>query len=452
MKFKNLNIQKEMINNLSALGFEKMTEVQAQSLPLIFNGEDVIVKAKTGSGKSLSFGLGVLNNLDTKHFRIQTIILAPTRELANQIAQTLKELARYKQNIKILTLCGGVPYKPQVHSLSHQAHIIVGTAGRILKHLKENNFSCNFINSLVLDEADRMLDMGFSEDINEIINYMPKNRQTMLFSATYTDDIGKLANKIMKNPKRVEVEAEQNIIEQKFYEVEKHKKDFLIPKLFNKESKKVIIFCNTKIDCNELSQTLKDDYEMEVLVLNSDLEQKEREETLILFVNESYPILIATDLASRGLDIDDVDLIINYDLPNSEEIYIHRIGRTARAGKSGKCINLVDDYEAFERLEDYMETKLELETIDKIQKRENYHINYNYSTLYINGGKKDKLRAGDILGALTAGIGIDKNEIGKIDILPRCSYVAITNKSFDKAYNGLTNNRIKNRYFKIYKR
>jgi ATP-independent RNA helicase DbpA len=452
MKFNQLNIPKDMVNNLLSLKFEDMTDIQEKSLPIVLNGDDIIAKAKTGSGKTLSFGLGVLNNLDEKNYRIQSMILAPTRELANQIATTLKSLARYRHNIKILTLCGGVPYKPQVHSLSHQAHIIVGTAGRVLKHLKEDNFSCEFINTLVLDEADRMLDMGFSEDINEIISYLPKKRQTMLFSATFTGDIESLANNIMQSYQFIETKSQKNRIEEVFYDIVKDKKAYLIPKLFNKEISKVIIFCNTKIDCDKLADTLSCSYELEVLVLHSNLEQKDREETLVLFENGSYPILIATDLASRGLDVDDVDLVINYDLPNSEEIYVHRIGRTARNQNSGKSISLVDDENSFERLQDYMDTKYTLNSVDEIFKKDDGHIEYEYSTLYINGGKKDKVRAGDILGALTAGIGLEKNDIGKINIFPKCSYVAIKNQSFEKAYNGLSNNRIKNRYFKIYKR
>jgi ATP-independent RNA helicase DbpA len=441
-----------MIENLSSLGFKEATDVQTKTIPLLLKKKDIIAKAKTGSGKTLAFGIGVINNLNKNLFDIQTMILAPTRELANQIAKTIKSIVRYKKNIKVLTLCGGVPYKPQVHSLSHKAHIIIGTAGRILKHLQEKNFSCKNINTLVLDEADRMLDMGFNEDINKIINYLPKERHTMLFSATFGEDIEQLSNKILTNPATVEVQSKQNIIENIFYEVPKNKKDFIIPKLWNKKDKKIIIFCNTKIDCNELADRLEENDELELLVLHSDLEQKEREETLILFTNGSYPILICTDLASRGLDIDDVDLVINYDLPNSEEVYVHRIGRTARAGKSGKCVNLIDDYESFQRLEEYMDTKYELKSIEDIQKKDNTFIEYEYSTLYINGGKKDKLRPTDILGALTAGIGLHKNDIGKIDILPRCSYVAIKNKAYDKAYNGLSNNKMKNRYFKIYKR
>lgn len=452
-KFSILNIDDKNLQNLSTLGYTYMTPIQEKSLPIILEKQDVIGKAKTGSGKTVSFGLGILNNLDSTNFRIQSLVLCPTRELATQVANTLKNLARYKHNIKILTLTGGVPYKPQVHSLSHQAHIIVGTPGRILKHLTEDNFSCESINTLVLDEADRMLDMGFTEDINLIIDYLPKKRQTMLFSATYPETIEELSKTILQNPITVEVESTHtsSSITQKFYEVNTHQKTSLILKLFQPTQKSVIIFCNTKIQCDDLADSLEQ-YDIEPLVLHSDLEQKYRDETLIMFSNKSYPVLIATDVASRGLDIEDVDMVINYDLPNDFEVYTHRIGRTARAGKDGIAVSLVDDLGRFEDLEEYFDTKFELLVSDDIKDKDDVRLGYDYSTLYINGGKRHKLRAGDILGALTAGIGLHKDDIGKIDILPTCSYVAIKNSSYQKAFDGLNSNKMKNRYFKIYKR
>jgi len=451
--FSTLKISDKNRENLHSLGFTQMTPIQEKSLPSILDGKDVIAKAKTGSGKTVSFGLGVLNNLDMSRFRIQSIILCPTRELAGQVAKTLKDLARFEHNIKILTLTGGVPHKPQVHSLSHQAHILVGTPGRILKHLQEENFSADEINTLVLDEADRMLDMGFSEDINLIIDFLPQKRQTMLFSATYPDTIETLSKSILQNPLKIEVESthNENIITQKFYEVQPQQKSALVTKLFEKNQKSVIIFCNTKVQCNELADYLEE-IEIEPLVLHSDLDQKDRDETLILFSNKSYPVLIATDVASRGLDIEDVDLVINYDLPFDFEVYTHRIGRTARAGKNGLAVSFVDDLGHFEDLKDFFDKNYELLNITNIQDKDDVLLSYEFSTLYINGGKRHKLRAGDILGALTAGIGLDKNDIGKINILPTCSYVAIKNAVYKKAYEGLSYNKMKNKQYKIYKR
>jgi len=298
-----------------------------------------------------------------------------------------------------------------------------------------------------------MLDMGFNEDINEIIDYLPDERQTMLFSATYPVTIEKLSNVILKNPIKVEVELthDDNVITQKFYEVQKTFKTSLIMKIFESHHKSVIIFCNTKIQCDELADSLEQ-FDIEPLVLHSNLEQKYRDETLILFSNKSYPVLIATDVASRGLDIQDVDLVINYDLPNDFEVYTHRIGRTARAGKYGLAVSFVDNIEQFEDLKIFFNKDFELLNITDIQNNDDIYLSHNYSTLYINGGKRHKLRAGDILGALTQGIGLDKKDIGKIDILPTCSYVAIKNNAYKKAFNGLNSNKMKNKYFKIYKR
>ncbi|MDB2405666.1 ATP-dependent RNA helicase DbpA [Arcobacteraceae bacterium] len=452
-QFNILNIEEENFQNLTSLGFEYMTPIQEKSLPFILDKKDVIGKAKTGSGKTVSFGLGILNNLDSSRFRIQALVLCPTRELAAQVAKTLKDLARYKHNIKILSLTGGVPYKPQVHSLSHQAHILVGTPGRVLKHLKEENFSPDDINTLVLDEGDRMLDMGFTEDINLIIDYLPKKRQTMLFSATYPQSIEELADGILDNPVNVEVESthSSSSITQEFYEVQPHQKSPMILKLFNEKQKSVIIFCNTKIQCDELADSLEQ-LDIEPLVLHSDLEQKYRDETLILFSNKSYPVLIATDVASRGLDIEDVDMVINYDLPFDFEVYTHRIGRTARAGKDGKAVSFVDDLSRFEDLKDFFDMDFDLLNIAQIQDEKDTFLTYDYSSLYINGGKRHKLRAGDILGALTAGIELNKEDIGKIDIMPTCSYVAVKNAVYEKAFKGLNANRMKNKFYKIYKR
>jgi ATP-independent RNA helicase DbpA len=382
------------------------------------------------------------------------MILCPTRELASQVAKTIKELARYKHNIKVLTLTGGVPYKPQVHSLKHQAHIIVGTPGRVLKHLKEDNFSCSEINTLVLDEADRMLDMGFFEDIDEIIGYLPKMRQTLLFSATYPATIEKLSSTILCEPKIVEVVSthSNNTIDQNFYKIDPYQKPELLLKVLDEKYKTTIIFCNTKVQCDELADFIEDNSDIETLVLHSDLEQKYRDETLIMFSNKSFPILIATDVASRGLDIDDVDLVLNYDLPHDFEVYIHRIGRTARAGKNGCSISFIEDELYFDDLQDFLNSDFQLQTIANINDKKSLKLICEYSTLYLNGGKRHKLRAGDILGALTAGIGLKKEDIGKIDILPTCSYVAIKNNVYEKAYEGLSNNRIKNKFYRVYKR
>ena len=382
------------------------------------------------------------------------MILAPTRELANQIALEIRKLSRHIHNIKVLTLCGGTPFKPQVLSLSHQAHIIVGTPGRVLKHIQQNNIDLQNINSLVLDEADKMLDMGFYDDIIEIIESLPKQRQTLLFSATYEENTANLAKSILINPTIVKDENEEKtVIAQKFYGVNEGNKTSVIPALISSNrAKSVIIFCNMKIKCDELADELSD-LGLDVLTLHSDMDQKQRDETIILFSNKSYPILIATDVASRGLHIDDVDLVINYDLAKDPKTHTHRIGRTARAGKGGLAISLftVNDEDKVEDIKDSF-VDIIFEEISEIEDDLTFKIDSDFRAIFINGGKKAKLRAGDILGALTAGLGLQKDDIGKIDILDFCSYVAVKASLVTDTVEKLSNKKIKGKYFKIFEK
>lgn len=433
-----------------------MTDIQSESLPYILKNQDIIAQAKTGSGKTVSFGIGVINKLNVRKFRIQSVILCPTRELANQVAEELRKLARFIHNVKILTLCGGVAFKPQVASLFHGAHIIVGTPGRVLKHLKEENLTFNDVDTLVLDEADRMLDMGFNEDINAIIDFMPKKRQTLLFSATFQENIQELSAHILNEPVMISTQNKEEAvkIEQVFYQIEHESKSAILPALFSTyKPKSVVVFCNTKIACDNLSDALYD-LGFDVLVLHSDLEQKERDETLILFANKSYPILIATDVAARGLDIDDIDLVVNYDIAHEPAVHTHRIGRSARAGKSGISIGLVNgnDLERFEEIQEELGENFELLSCSTLHDDIDYKLDSDYRAMYINGGKKNKLRAGDILGSLIQDIGLNKEDIGKINILLFHSYVAIKKESFEKAFDAIQNKKIKGKYFKTFKR
>ena len=431
-----------------------MTKIQALALPVIFDNKDVIAQAKTGSGKTVAFSIPIVNKLDVKNFKIQSLVLAPTRELANQIAQEIRKLSRHIHNVKVLTLCGGMPYKPQVASLFHGAHILVGTPGRVLKHLEENNINFDNITTLVLDEADKMLDMGFYEDIMKIVDTLPKNKQSLLFSATYEHGIEKLSSAILQDAVMVKDKEEQVVkIEQIFYETKEEAKTTLIPALISQnKAQSVLIFCNTKIKCDELSQELFD-LGLDVQTLHANMEQKDRDETMIVFSNKSYPILIATDVASRGLHIDDIDLVINYDLARDDKVHTHRIGRTARAGKGGLAITFYENFE-YDKVEDLKEIfkDITIQPISTIAEDENFKIDSVYRTIFINGGKKQKLRKTDILGALTAAIGLDKDDIGKIDSLDFCSYVAVKKEVLQKALKGLETNRIKGKFFRVFEK
>jgi ATP-independent RNA helicase DbpA len=431
-----------------------MTKIQEKTLPLLLNNSDVIAQAKTGSGKTISFSIPLVEKLEVKKFTIQSMVICPTRELANQVAQEIKKLCRHIHNVKVLTLCGGVPFKPQAASLKHKAHIVVGTPGRLLKHISENNIELKNIKTLVLDEADKMLDMGFYEDVISIVNELPKdNRQTSLFSATFEENIKVLAKDILNNPIFIQdddIHSNQKIT-QVFYKIAQASKTSLIPSLISSnKASSVLIFCNRKVTCEELADEI---FELgfDCVVLNSDLDQKQRDETIVLFSNKSYPIMIATDVASRGLNIDDIDLVINYDVAKDEKVHTHRIGRTARAQAKGKAITLyTNEYEIEEIKELYND--IEFSSIQNLEDDLSYNLMPEYRTLYINGGKKNKLRAGDIVGALIHQVGLKSEDIGNIDIFTFHSYVAIKKEYELKVLKELNNNKIKGKKYQVYKR
>jgi len=446
--FSSLNLTPNMLKNLDELGYKEMTPIQAEALPLILKGEDLIAQAKTGSGKTAAFGIGLLSKLDVKKFRVQSLILCPTRELADQVAKELRRIARFEHNIKILTLCGGVAFGPQFGSLKHQAHIIVGTPGRVLKHLKKESLKLEDMDTLVLDEADRMLDMGFIEEIQEVISFASSKRQTLLFSATYPDEIIDLSKSIQKDAKIVKTKSLEikNKITERFYEVQTHSKVQTLVNIFsNFKPKNVIVFCNTKVECDELANSLNAK-DIDALALHGDMEQYDRNDVLVQFANNSCCVLVATDVAARGLDIKELSMVVNYDLPHSKEIYTHRIGRTARAGAEGMAFTFYETYANLE-VDEYKNDTRIFEDISSLKKVIDFRMRPEFTTLVIEGGKKDKLRAGDILGALTGEIGLDGKKIGKIDIYERQSYVAIDAKYIDNVLEKLQKSKIKKRKF-----
>jgi len=450
-KFSALPLSKEMLSNLDELGFKEMTPVQQESLPHILEKKDVIAQAKTGSGKTLAFGLGVLNRLNVKNFRVQSLVLCPTRELADQVAKELRRLARFQHNIKILILCGGMPFGPQLGSLRHGAHIVVGTPGRVLKHLAKGTLSLENIETFVLDEADRMLDMGFSEDIEKVISYIDNKPQTLLFSATYPDEILKLSSTIQSDAisiKTVSQESENTIVEH-FYNAQVDEKVHSLLKLISKHRPETtIVFCNTKIKTDEVADDLQN-AGIDALAIHGDLEQYERVDVLTQFSNRSCSVLVATDVAARGIDIKELAMVVNFDVPHDEAIYTHRIGRTGRAGETGLAVTLYNNYEARE-IEFYRNASRLFEELAHLQDVKDFIIKPQNVTLVIEGGKKDKVRAGDILGALTGDAGLEGKHIGKIDIYDRQSYVAINRSFIDEAHKQLKNGKIKGRKFSVW--
>ena len=455
--FSSLSLKPGLLKNLETIGYEHMTPIQAQSLPAILEGKDVIAQAKTGSGKTAAFGLGVLQKLNVKHFYVQTLILCPTRELADQVAKEIRTLARGIHNIKVLTLCGGMPFGPQKGSLQHGAHIIVGTPGRVEDHLRKKTLDLESCNTLVLDEADRMLDMGFQDTLEKIIKYVPEERQTLLFSATFPNQIKSISKKIMSTPVMVKVDTEhqESTIEQHFYRVENSDQRLLALRLLllkhNPES--ALVFCNTKVETQNVNDELRS-HGFSSVVLNGDLEQRDRDQMLVCFTNKTATILVATDVAARGLDIADLDLVINYELAFDPEVHVHRIGRTGRAGNTGIACTLYSERDDYRMavLKDYLnfEDAIQSETMPSKSLLDQPVKEAAMQTIRIDGGKKQKIRAGDILGALTGQNGIDGKAVGKINLADNWSYVAVSRDSLDKALRKLKDGKLKGRKFRAW--
>lgn len=453
LSFSNLALPPEILSNLETLSYLEMTPTQAKSLPFILKNQDVIVKAKTGSGKTAAFGLGILSKVDPQRFEPQVLVICPTRELAEQVSKEIRRLARLIPNMRVLTLCGGKPMRLQVESLQKGVHILVATPGRLLDHIDRNTLSLQRINTLVLDEADRMVDMGFFDIIVDIIQVLPSKRQTLLFSATYPSTIAQLCQSIQKSPIEITLESQDDKVDisQLAYQVrenEKYEVLFALLKHYNMQS--TLIFCNTKRQCDEVAMQLCEQG-LYALALHSEFEQREREEILLQFANHSCCILVATDVAARGLDVQDLPFVINYDLPSSPEIYVHRIGRTGRMGKTGIAISLFSHAQSYklEAIEKY--TQFEIKKAEKasLNTAKRLTMAPPMRTLCINGGKKNKIRATDILGALTAGGELTGEKVGKINIFDFYSYVAINRTVSSQALSKLQNGKIKGRTFKI---
>ena len=454
--FSTLDLDAALLASLESMGYEIMTPVQAQGLPVILQGKDLIVQAETGSGKTAAFGIGLLTRLDTRNFNVQALVLCPTRELADQVSKEIRRLASYIPNVKLLTLCGGVPTRPQSGSLEHGAHIVVGTPGRVLKHLRKQSLKLDKLETLVLDEADRMLDMGFYDDIAEIVSVTPAERQTLLFSATYPEAIENISASMQRNPERVSVDAThtRSRISQVFYEVDGTGKRVaaLMALLNHYAPASCVIFCNTRQQCQSIADKLQT-RGFSVLALHGDLEQRDRDQVLVQFSNRSCSVLVATDVAARGLDIKDLEVVINLELSQDPEVHVHRIGRTGRAGKAGLALSLYIAAESHrvKAIEDYQKNPISYSSLDNLQVNQKLDIRPPMITLCIAGGRKGKLRPGDILGALTSESGVAGKQVGKIDIFDRRSYVAVERCIADKVLQQLSKGKMKGRYFKARK-
>jgi ATP-independent RNA helicase DbpA len=442
-----------MLANLTQLGYLEMTPIQAASLPVALAGQDLIAQAKTGSGKTAAFALALLARLDVRNFAVQSMVLCPTRELADQVTQEIRRLARAEENIKVLTLCGGTPMRPQTASLEHGAHIIVGTPGRIMDHLERGSLDLKALNTLVLDEADRMLDMGFFDDIATVARQCPKERQTLLFSATYPDGIGKLSQQFLRNPKDVKLEErhDDSKIRQRFYEVTENDRLHTVGLLLNHfRPVSTIAFCNTKQQCRDLLDVLVAQG-FHALALHGELDQRERDQVLIQFANRSCSVLVATDVAARGLDIAQLEAVINVDVTPDPEVHVHRIGRTGRADQDGWALSLasMNEMGRVGSIEQANGREVEWHPVSELTAASNEPLLPPMETLQILGGRKEKIRPGDVLGALTGEAGFAGTQIGKINVTEFSTYVAVERGIARDALRKLSAGKVKGKKVKV---
>jgi ATP-independent RNA helicase DbpA len=451
--FATLPLSPQALANLTQLGYLQMTPIQAASLPVALLGRDLIAQAKTGSGKTAAFALALLANLNPRRFAVQAMVLCPTRELADQVTTEIRRLARAEENIKVVTLCGGVALRGQLASLEHGAHIVVGTPGRIMDHLERGSLDLEALNTLVLDEADRMLDMGFFEDIVKVARQCPKERQTLLFSATYPEGIQKLAAQFMKSPQQITVQAqhEEGKIRQRWYQVKNTERLHAVSLLLNHfRPQSSLAFCNTKQQCRDLVQVLQAQG-FSALALFGELEQRERDQVLVQFANRSCSVLVATDVAARGLDIADLEAVINVDVTPDSEVHIHRIGRTGRGDAEGLALNLasMDEMGSVGKIEQLQGRESEWHPLAELTADAAGPLQPPMATLQIVGGRKEKIRAGDVLGALTGEAGFTRDQVGKINVNEFSTYVAVDRRIAREAAHKLSTGRVKGKTVKV---
>jgi ATP-independent RNA helicase DbpA len=455
--FASLPLPPATLGNLRRLGYTRMTAIQAASLPLALAGKDVIAQAKTGSGKTAAFALALLTNLNPRRFAVQSLVLCPTRELADQVTQEVRRLARAEDHIKVLTLCGGSTMRPQLASLEHGAHIVVGTPGRIMDHLERGSLKLDALNTLVLDEADRMLDMGFHDDIATVAKQCPKQRQTLLFSATYPEGIAKLAAAFMREPQTVTV-AEQHSaakIRQLFFEVREDERLHAVSLLLNHyRPVSTLAFCNTKQQCRNLVDVLKAQG-FAALELHGDLDQRDRDQVLVQFANRSCSVLVATDIAARGLDIAELEAVINVDVTPEPAVHTHRIGRTGRLGREGDAegwafsLATLDEMGRVGQIEHAHGFSSQWQPLASLTPASGEPLRPPMATLQILGGRKEKIRAGDVLGALTKDLGYAAAQVGKIDVNEFSTYVAVERGIAQDVLRKLSGAKVKGRAVKV---
>ena len=475
LNFKSLNISEEILKSLELLGYKHPSEVQAQVIPLALEDKDIIVKSQTGSGKTGAFAIPICEKIELEQNKPQVLVLTPTRELAIQVKEDINNIGRFKR-IRSVAVFGKQPISEQTRQLKQRIHVIVGTPGRTLDHIERKNIDLSDVKYLIIDEADEMLNMGFIEQVETVINALPKDRITMLFSATMPEEIERLCHNYMINPINIEINPESltaEKIHQVYYEVENNKKFNLLNKLiYTERPDSCIIFCSTKDNVDSLVQRMQSrNYSCNKL--HGGMLQKDRIDTIQRFKRGEFSFLVATDVAARGIDVENITHIINYDIPMEKESYVHRIGRTARAGKQGSAITFVtpSEYRFLRDIEDYIDLNIdkgEVPSEEVVEEGKNIFnknaknkkslkgnksdkLNKEIMKLYINAGKKKKIRAGDIVGAITSINGVTAENIGIIDIQDNFSYIDILDGKGKVVLDALQQTTIKGKNVRVQK-
>ncbi|MDR1511717.1 MAG: DEAD/DEAH box helicase [Endomicrobium sp.] len=518
LKFSELNLSNEILKAVKDLGFEEATPIQSLSMPKMMTGADIIGQAQTGTGKTAAFGIPILEKINSKSRCVQSIILCPTRELAIQVAEELKLFSKYKKGIDIVPIYGGQPIQRQMVALSRGAQVVIGTPGRVIDHLERKTLKLEAASTIVLDEADEMLDMGFREDIEVILKSMPKKRQTVFFSATMPKEFLFLTKKYQQHPEIIKVVSEKLTvpsIEQYYFDIREHQKLEVLSRCLDMYNPKLsLVFCNTKKRVDEAAAALQvRGYCADAI--HGDMSQSQRDRVMARFRSGSIEILIATDVAARGIDVENIDMVFNFDIPKDDENYVHRIGRTGRAGKTGKAYNFVagkdiyklrdiqrytkatirrknipslidventkttimldkikeilkgKDLEKYARMTESLisddVTSLDIaaallkmmfavekkeQKFDIFVKKNNSHFETGakgngMARLFINIGKKDNIKVGDLVSAITGEAGLGGNLVGNIKILDTFSFVEVPQEHTDNVVSALRSSDIK---------
>lgn len=474
-EFNSYNLDCEILKAIDLLNYKTPTKVQKAVIPVVLQKRDVVVRSQTGSGKTASFAIPLCQLVDWEENSPQVLVVVPTRELAIQVREDIFNIGRFKR-IKVCTLYGRSPFNKQQKELKQKTHMVVGTPGRIMDHLERGTFDTSKIAYLVIDEADEMLNMGFIDQVEEIIQKLPKDRLNILLSATMPKDIEKLCSKYINNPQYIEIEEESKVLEriiQDGYKIEQENKLKLLKNVTIIENPdSCIIFCNTKLQVDRIYSTLsREGYPCEKI--HGGMEQSDRTKVMEDFKHGLFRYLVATDVASRGIDIQDVSLVINYDIPRDNESYVHRIGRTGRVDKKGKAVTFVTagEEKALNGINEYIEKEivfneipdgealercipLFLEKINshpEIKESKGWRLKEEIMKLHINAGKKTKMRASDIVGTICSIDGLNKEDIGVIEIWDVSTFVEILNDKGDVVLKTLKEKPIKGKIRKVKK-